>query len=341
MESYDALLIVSFGGPEGPDEVLPFLENVTGGRNIPRERLLAVAEHYQHFGGVSPINSQVRALIHSLVEQLNALGPQLPVYWGNRNWHPFLADAMQQMADDGIIRALAFLTSAYSSYSGCRQYLEDIERARAAVGPGAPAVDRIRAYYNHPGFLQPMADRVRAALEEVPKDRRAEAPLVFTAHSIPAAMAAGCRYEAQLHEACRLVAAMAGHDRWSLVWQSRSGPPQQPWLEPDICDYLRQQHGEQAPSDVLIAPIGFISDHLEVLWDLDFEARAVCDELGIRMVRAGTVGNDPRFVEMIRRLALERMTPNPQRLAMGGEGPAHDVCPVDCCPSGRPIGPAA
>ena len=328
---YDAFLLVSFGGPDGPDDVIPFLENVLRGRNVPRERMLEVAEHYHHFGGRSPINEQNRGLVAAIERELAEHGPPLKVYWGNRNWHPLLADTLRQMAADGVRRALAFVTSAFSSYSGCRQYRENIAAAQAEVGPAAPQVDKLRVFFNHPGFIEPMIERTRAALEQIPGDRRADALLVFTAHSIPPAMAAGCRYQEQLREACRLVANGIHRDDWYSVYQSRSGPPQQPWLEPDIGDFLRQQHAIGPIRDVVIVPIGFISDHMEVVYDLDTEAKQLCDQLGINMVRAATVGTHPRFIRMIRELIVERMTDSPQRLALGSMGPSHDVCPEDCC----------
>jgi ferrochelatase len=332
-QPYDAILILSFGGPERPDEVLPFLENVLRGRNVPRERLLGVARHYELFGGVSPINAQNRALIAALEKELETKGPRLPVYWGNRNWHPLLADTLRRMAADGIRNALAFVTSAYSSYSSCRQYMEDVERAREEAGPAAPRVEKIRAFYNHPGFIRPNAENVCAAFDEIPEERRKRAHLAFTAHSIPLSMAAGCDYEAQLLEACRLVAGRAGRDNWRLVYQSRSGPQQQPWLGPDICDHLHELKGAGA-EDVVVAPVGFISDHMEVLYDLDTEARAVCEEVGLNMVRARTVGTHTEFVSMIRELILERVNPETPRPFLGVRGPARDLCPVDCCTKG-------
>jgi ferrochelatase len=328
---YDALLVVSFGGPEGPDDVMPFLENVLRGKNVPRERMLEVAEHYRHFGGASPINSQNRKLIAALEQELAAFGPKLPVYWGNRNWHPLLAETLRNMAHDGVKRALAFLTSAYSSYSGCRQYREDIARAQAEVGPTAPQVDKLRACFNHPGFIEPMVESVRACVERIPRLERARVMTLFTAHSIPQEMAATCRYEVQLGEACRLVAENAALPRWELVYQSRSGPPQQPWLEPDVCDRIQQLHDRGGLERLIIVPIGFISDHLEVLYDLDTEARALCDELGIPMQRSATVGAHPRFVRMIRELIVERVTGANDRPALGTLGASHDVCPDDCC----------
>jgi ferrochelatase len=338
-DSYDAVLLVSFGGPDGPDDVMPFLENVLRGRNVPRERMLEVAEHYHHFGGTSPINEQNRALIAALRAELECRGPHLPVYWGNRNWHPLLTDTIREMADAGVKRAIAFVTSAYSSYSGCRQYRENIAAACAAVGERAPQIDKIRVFFNHPGFVGPMAANLSRALERFPDTVRATVPVLFTAHSIPTSMADGCRYAAQLTEACRLVAEQAAVIDWKLVYQSRSGPPTQPWLEPDICDAVRELHA-QGGRHLVIAPIGFISDHMEVLYDLDTEAADLCRELGIEMVRAATVGTDPAFVGMVRDLIAERNGTLSDRAAIGRLPASHDVCPLDCCPApaGRPVG---
>jgi len=334
-EHYDALLIVSFGGPEGPDDVVPFLENVLRGKNVPRRRMLEVAEQYQLFGGVSPINAQVRALIAALVTELNANALELPVYWGNRNWHPLLPDAVGQMTEDGVKKALAFVLSAYSSYSGCRQYLEDIDRARQEVGPAAPKIDKLRAFYNHPGFIEALADRVEQAFAEIPHERRADAALVYTAHSLPQAMAERCDYQQQLQETCGLVSQRLQFTDWRLVYQSRSGPPNQPWLAPDVGDELRRIGRSGEVRDVVVAPVGFLSDHMEVVYDLDVKARQACDDVGLNMVRAGTVGSHPRFVQMIRELIVERLSESPQRLAIGQYGPAPDACPDDCCPSSR------
>ncbi|MCA9230805.1 MAG: ferrochelatase [Planctomycetales bacterium] len=328
---YDAFLLVSFGGPEGPDDVIPFLENVLRGKNVPRERMLEVAEHYLRFGGVSPINDQNRQLIRALEKEFAEHGPQLPIYWGNRNWHPLLTDTLRQMADDGVRRAIALFTSAYSSYSGCRQYREDIARAQAEVGVSAPEVDKLRAFYNHPGFIEPLVEAVSECFNNIPVDERNETPLLFTAHSIPLGMSENCQYVAQLQEACSLVAEGAGHAAWELVYQSRSGPPQQPWLEPDVCDHIREMHHHRPLRHLVVQPIGFVSDHLEVLYDIDTEARALCDDLGIAMHRAATAGNHPRFVQMIRELLVERINAAPNRLALGTMGPSHDVCPADCC----------
>lgn len=333
---YDAILVMSFGGPEGADDVMPFLENVTHGRNIPRERLLEVAEHYQHFGGVSPINQQNRDLIAALEDELKESGLDLPVYFGNRNWHPMITDTIQQMTNDGVKRAIAFFTSSFSSYSGCRQYREDIQRALETVGDGAPEIDKLRVFYNHPGFINPVVDKIRAALDQFPEDKRNTVQIVFTAHSIPMGMARNSAYEDQLIEACRIIAEMLGTDNYRLVYQSRSGPPQMPWLEPDILDYM-DELGEQGVNNLVIAPIGFISDHMEVMFDLDTEAVEKADELGMTMVRAGTVGTAKPFVRMIRDLIVERMTENPDRPALGICPASHDICPMNCClPGTRP-----
>ena len=336
---YDALLLISFGGPEGPDDVMPFLENVLRGKRVPRERMLEVAQHYQQFGGASPINEQNRQLIAALRTELDAAGSKLPIYWGNRNWQPLLADTLRQMRDDGIQHALALVTSSFSSYSGCRQYLEDIERAREEVGPEAPLVDKVRSFYNHPAFIAAWTDKVTEALAEIAEPRRAECQVVFTAHSIPHAMAENCDYEAQLREACGLVATAAGHERWKLVYQSRSGPPMQPWLEPDVCDDLRAL-SEQGVTDVVIAPIGFISDHMEVIFDLDTEAKQVCEELGMTMVRAGTVSEHPGFVSMLSELIFERLDGGDTRKAIGSFAARPDFCPPGCCRYEPPQRPA-
>jgi ferrochelatase len=301
---FDALLIVSFGGPEKREDVLPFLENVLRGRDVPRERMLEVADHYYHFSGRSPINDQNRELIAALRQSV-----RIPIYWGNRNWHPLLADTVREMRDAGVRRAIAFATSAFGSYSGCRQYLENIERARSEVGEGAPEIVKIPPFSEHPLFIEAMADRVREALARLPG-----AKLVFTAHSVPVAMASSSPYAVQLENASRRVAEAVGAADWKLVYQSRSGPPAQPWLGPDVCDYLREHR-----RDAVIAPIGFLSDHMEVIYDLDVQARSVCDELGIRMERARTVGCHPAIIRMIAEL-IER-EPRP--------------CAADCCPAPR------
>jgi ferrochelatase len=337
--NYDALLIVAFGGPEGPDDVMPFLENVLRGRNVPRERMLEVAEHYHHFGGVSPINSQVRALIAALEPELGEHGIDLPIYWGNRNWDPLLPDTLREMTAAGVRRGLALFLSAYSSYSGCRQYRENVAAAREAAGPDAPEIDKLRAFYNHPDFVAANADRLREALEKLSNEERRECRIAFTAHSIPSSMAAGCDYERQLTETARLVAEACGisPERWKLVYQSRSGRPEDPWLEPDVVDHLRVL-AESAVRSVVVVPIGFLSDHMEVLFDLDSEAADAAKSLGLRFERAGTVGVHPRFIAMIRKLIQERISDDFPREAIGEYGPNWDVCAADCCPA--PVRPS-
>ena len=290
-------------------------------------------------GGVSPINAENRALLAALVDELNAHGPPLSVYWGNRHWHPLLADTLRQMTEDGVRHALAFVTSAFGSYPGCRQYVEDIERARREVGPGAPPIDKLRLFFNHPGFIEATAERVAAALSEIPVEKRSAARLLFTAHSIPVAMTERSPYLRQLRESCRLVverlplavSPSRGTFGWELVFQSRSGPPSQPWLEPDIRDHIRRLHEAGGLGHLVIVPIGFMAENMEVVYDLDIEVRQLCDELGVDMVRAAVVGNHPRFVRMIRELIVERLDPTVERLAFGALGPWPDECPTDCC----------
>ncbi len=300
---------------------MPFLRNVTRERNVPEERLAEVAEHYLRFGGRSPINEQTRQLIAALETELERSGPRLPVYWGNRNWAPMLSDTVAQMVADGRRHAVAFVTSAYSSYSSCRQYREDIARAQRAAGPRAPFIEKVRQFYNHPGFIEPSTRNVVDALERLPVEDRAGARLVFTAHSIPNSMAASSRYESQLREASRLVVERIGSERqWDLAFQSRSGPPQVPWLGPDVCDHLESLTNKGVGAVVMV-PIGFVSDHLEVLYDLDTEAMAKARELGMRATRAATVGTDPRFVRAVRDLIDEHIDLDAQRLALGLDGP--------------------
>jgi ferrochelatase len=317
MNSFDALLVVSFGGPEKHEDVLPFLENVLRGKNVPRERMLEVAEHYYHFDGRSPINDQNKQLIAALEGECRSQGIAIPVYWGNRNWHPLLADTLKHMQAEGVRRAAALTTSAFGSYSGCRQYREDIARAQQAAGVQDMVIEKLPNFCDRPEFIEAMADRVRAAMAEL----QGAEQLIFTAHSIPVSMADASPYLRQLKEASARVAAACGMTNWTLVFQSRSGPPSQPWLEPDICDYLREQHAAGVRS-VIICPIGFISDHMEVLYDLDTEARALCDQLGMKMVRAGTVGAHPRLVSMVCDMLLHAPTT---------EILAH--CEPGCCPA--------
>ncbi|HLV85996.1 MAG TPA: ferrochelatase [Candidatus Sulfotelmatobacter sp.] len=339
--NYDALLVVSFGGPESREDVIPFLENVLRGRNVPRERMLAVAEHYYHFDGKSPINQQTRELISAVKAELAAHGPTLPVYWGNRNWHPLLADTLREMRANGIRKALAFVTSAYSSYSGCRQYREDIARAQAEVGPDAPQIDKVRVFFNHPGFVDATAERVREAIE-APAHARENVQVVYIAHSIPLSMANTSDYVLQLEEVKRLVSSELGIENDVLVYQSRSGAPGQPWLEPDILDHLRAVKEKNLAKAVVLAPISFISDHMEVLYDLDIEARQLCESIGLPMFRAKTVGTHPKFIAAIRELILERTQPGTERRFVGSLGPREDACAENCCPAPqRPMRPGA
>jgi len=344
MPAYDAFLLLSFGGPEGPADVLPFLENVTRGRGVPKERLAEVAEHYYAAGGVSPINAQCRDLLAAI----GAAGMELPLYWGNRNWHPFLTDTVRQLADDGVECAIAFVTSAYSSYSACRQYRDDLEAAVAAVGPRAPRIDKIRPYFNHPGFIEPFAASAEAALATLPPDVAGGARLVFTAHSVPAGMAAasgsvaagtavpGGRYVAELREASRLISerTRGGSLPWDLVFQSRSGPPSVPWLEPDVGDHLRVLAKDGVPA-VVVVPVGFVSDHMEVVHDLDAEAAETAASLGMAFARAAAPGSTARFARMVCELVAERVSGAPA-LALGGFGVAAGDCPADCCRYARP-----
>ncbi|MFN2375623.1 MAG: ferrochelatase [Candidatus Binatia bacterium] len=347
---FDAVLLLSFGGPEGPDDVMPFLENVTRGRRVPRERLEVVARQYLAFGGRSPINDECRRLVAALEDEFARRGPRLPVYWGNRNWAPLLSDTMATMARDGVRRAVAVTTSAYSSYSACRQYLEDVERARAAVGPAAPLVEKLPPYWNNAGFIETMIANARTAIAALAAlgggteaDRASVstgggdvaaplARLVFTAHSLPMSMSSGCDYVAQLREASSLVAAGAAPDlEWDLVYQSRSGPPSQPWLEPDVGDHLRALHAAGTRRVVLV-PIGFTADHMEVLYDLDTLARGVADSLGMTMTRAACVGAAPLFVAGLRDLVAAHVEGR-RAPVLGALGPRPSPCAPACCPA--------
>ncbi len=329
----DAVLLLSFGGPEGPDDVVPFLENVTRGRGVPRERLEEVAEQYLRFGGVSPINEQCRALLAALRDELDRRGRDVALFWGNRNWHPFVEDTMREIADAGHRRVVAVTTSAYSSYSACRQYLDDLDRAVAAAvrdddGGPAPAVEKVRPYWNHPGFVTAMVDRLRPVLDGAPDDAR----LVFTAHSLPMSMARSSDYEVQLRDAADLVATGAGWSGgWDLVYQSRSGPPQVPWLEPDIGDHLTALAADGA-THVVVVPIGFTSDHQEVVFDLDTQAREIATDLGLGMDRVPTVGTHPAFVSGLVDLLDEHLV-GAEPLAVGPLGPRPNPCRPGCCPA--------
>jgi ferrochelatase len=345
---YDALLLVSFGGPEGPADVVPFLENATRGRGIPRERLLEVGAHYAHFGGVSPINAQNRALQAAIEADLRAHGLDLPVHGGNRNWHPLLSESLADLVDRGARRVLCFMTSAYASYSGCRQYREDLAAAAAPLGDRAPELDKIRTYFDHPGFVEPLVDATLAALDALPEDVWPAARLVFSTHSLPLVLAdtsgpTGGAYLAQHRAVAELVARAVkergGVDRaWDLVFSSRSGPPEQAWLEPDVGDHLEALASAGVRAAVVV-PIGFVSDHVEVLWDLDHEAVTRAEALGLRVTRAATPGTDPRFVAMVRELVLERAA-HAGRRALSPLGPSWDLCSPGCCANPRGPRPA-
>lgn len=324
----EAFLLLSFGGPEKPDDVMPFLENVTRGRGIPRERLVEVEAHYQQLGGRSPINDRCRELIASLGPAFAEAGLDLPIYWGNRNWHPLLPDTVAQMRADGITHAYVLTTSAFSSYSSCRQYLENLDAA-APKGSGL-RLEKVRQYWNHPGFVEAMVDRTREALARVPDERRATTELLFTAHSIPLAMARTCRYEAELEEAARLVAEASGGVAHSRCYQSRSGPPSVPWLEPDVIDHLSTLRA-RGVTDVVVVPIGFTSDHVEVIWDLDHAARDAALALGLGFERAATVGTHPSFVAAIVDLLRERRDGRSERPVAGRLPACADTCAPDCC----------
>ncbi|QVQ52393.1 ferrochelatase [Spiractinospora alimapuensis] len=346
MESYDAFLLLSFGGPERMEDVVPFLENVTRGRNIPRERLEEVGEHYFRFGGVSPINQQCRDLVTAIRADFADNGVGLPLYWGNRNWHPMLAETVATMARDGVRRAVAFSTSAHSSYSSHRQYLEDIQRAQDAVRDGGdtpPQIDLIRPYSDHPGFIDAFVDHTRRALDTLPEEVRGEATLLFSAHSIPTAMAAasgdpalelgpGGAYVAQLRDSARLITErVGGNHPYELVYQSRSGPPSHPWLEPDINDRL-EELAKDGVRAVVVVPHGFVSDHMEIKFDLDVEAAETASRLGVHLARALAPGTHPRFVSMVRELVAERQATGAHRVGLSDL----DACPRDadasrCC----------
>ncbi len=345
IRSTDALLVVGFGGPEKMEDVIPFLENVLRGRNVPRERLLAVAGHYEHFGGKSPLNDHLRELIAALRTELATHDIKLPVYWGNRNWHPLLADTLRDMTAAGVKRALAWVASAYSSYSGCRQYLGDIDQARQAAGPAAPTVDKLRVFYNHPLFVAANAERLSAALENVSADRRAGVHVAFTAHSIPEAMAktSGIRIpQLRLRRAGSRPRRQASRNRngSSFTRADRAGRKTRGWAPISATICVLVPAGRSSNTIVDIMPIGFLSDHMEVLYDLDYEARLVADELGLSMVRAGTVGTHPLFVQMLRELIEERLSGSAERQAIGAFPAWPDVCPADCCPAARPGPPS-
>ncbi len=328
--SYDALIVVSFGGPEGKADVMPFLDNVLAGRNVPDDRKTEVARRYELFAGVSPLNQEIARLIAALKQELGTRGWELPIYWGNRNWHPFLSTTVARMAADRIKSALAFVTSAYGSYSSCRQYLENIEAARQASGQVAPAIDKIRAFFNHPAFIAAWRERLAETLALLPLPRQEAALVIFTAHSLPLSMAACSPYQAQLEETARLVATGLRLNSWQLAFQSRSGHPGEAWLEPDLLEVIRQAR-RKAVDDIVLCPVGFICDNLEILYDLDVEAGELCRCLGIGCLRTHTVCRSPIFINMVADLVLERLAGEPQ-LVVGSLPPSPGCCPPDCCP---------
>jgi ferrochelatase len=337
-KAYDAVLIVSFGGPEGPNDVMPFLENVFRGLRVTDETKQKIAARYHDFGGISPINAHTREFIEALKQLLKAEGPDLPIYWGNRNWHPMLGDTLEQMASDGVEHAAAYVTSTFSSYSGCRKYREDLFEAVSGI-ENAPQIDKLRVGFNHPGFLTAVAERIGDSRNSLPAERRDEAGLIFTAHSLPESMAASAPYVDQLMDSSASAARLAGFDDWRLVYQSNNARyGGDPWLGPDISDALEEE-ARAGRKDVVVMPIGFVCDHMEVVLDLDVDAAKRAEAAGIQMIRAGTVGSHPSYVSMVRDLIVERMSGSNERLTVGALPPKHDFCPPDCCLSGRP-GPA-
>jgi ferrochelatase len=315
---FDAVLLLSFGGPEGPEQVRPFLQNVTRGRGVPAERLDEVAQHYLHFGGVSPINRINLALITQIRAELVESGLDLPVYFGNRNWEPYVEDTVATMRDNGIHRAAVFTTSAWSGYFGCTQYVEDISRARRLAGQDAPELVKLRPYFDHPLFVEMFADAITAAAATLPAKRRADARLVFTAHSVPVTADQRCGpglYSRQVAYAARLVAAAAGYPEYDLGWQSRSGPPHIPWLQPDVADHLPTLAADGIKA-VIVCPIGFVADHIEVVWDLDHELRSQAQVAAMAFARASTPNADRRFARLAKGLIDElRCGRHPARVA--------------------------
>jgi ferrochelatase len=337
-KKYDAVLVLSFGGPEGPDDVMPFLDNVFRGLRVTDETKQKIAGRYQTFGGISPINGHTRDFIDALGRELSGQGPNLPIYWGNRNWHPMLRDTIEQMTADGIGRAVVYVTSTFSSYSGCRKYREDLFDACDGLA-GAPELDKLRVGFNHPGFIDAMAARVADALERAGGEDPAAARVLFTAHSLPESMAAQSPYVDQLDDACRSIAARLGLQNWALVFQSNNARyGGEPWLGPDIAEAIEHE-SRNGLKQVVVAPVGFVCDHMEVVLDLDVDAAKRARELGVEMIRAATVGTHPAYVSMVRELIEERMSTDPARRTEGALAPKHDFCPADCCLSGRP-GPA-
>ena len=327
---FDSLLLLSFGGPENSDDVMPFLRNVTAGRGVPDERLAVVAEQYELFGGKSPINELNQQLLCALDEELASRGHEMATFWGNRNWHPFVTDTIADLKSLGHTSTVCLVTSAFSSYSGCRQYHEDLDRARNEV-PGAPNIERVRVYWDHPDFLGTAAELLAESREAA--GLSSETPVLHSAHSLPLSMAANCDYQEQLNEAASIVNELAGmRGPYEVVFQSRSGPPSVPWLTPDI-DQRIHELAEQGTQELLVHPLGFVADHMEVLFDLDTQSAAAAKEAGVKMVRTPTVGTHPRFVSMLVDLVEEAAGLRADRPSLSKSGPRPDKCNSQCCPA--------
>ena len=334
MGRFDSLLLLSFGGPENSDDVMPFLRNVTAGRGVPDERLAVVAEQYELFGGKSPINELNQQLLCALDEELASRGHEMATFWGNRNWHPFVTDTVADLKSLGHTSTVCLVTSAFSSYSGCRQYHEDLDRARNEV-PGAPNIERVRVYWDHPDFLGTAAELLAESRDAT--GLSSETPVLHSAHSLPLSMAANCDYQQQLNEAAAIVNELAGmRGPYEVVFQSRSGPPSVPWLTPDI-DQRIHELAEQGTQELLVHPLGFVADHMEVLFDLDTQSAAAAKEAGVKMVRTPTVGTHPRFVSMLVDLVEEAAGLRADRPSLSKSGPRPDKCNSQCCPA--PIRP--
>ena len=334
-KTYDALFLVSFGGPESLDEVKPFLERITEGKNIPANRLEEVTQRYETVGGVSPLNANMRNIKEKLETEIKSRDIDIPIFIGYRNVEPLIIRTVNEMKESSVSRCLAWLSSPYSSYSSCRQYTENIENACSQIDD-APQIDQIRRHHDHPGLIEPAADCLRSAIEEIPNALRDETVLLFSAHSLPQSMAETCRYESEINEAASLVANKVDPNkrlRREVVWQSRSGPPHIPWLEPDINDKLDQLASEGVEA-VVVSPIGFPIENFEILWDLDFEASNKAASLGMSFSRADSVENDSRFISMIADLLCERIDkPTLSSSALGSLNISPKKCEKDCCPN--------
>ena len=334
---YDALLLVSFGGPEKQEDVIPFLQNVLRDKRVPAERFKEVASHYEYIGGASPINQQNRALLAALVAELNVHGPRLPVFRGNRNWHPLLPDTLKEMAEEGVQHAPSLSSHPRSPRTrDAASTWKTSSGHKARWGRPLPHVDKLRLFDNHPGFIESMAKRIAAALASIPAKRRDAAAIVYTAHSVPLVMAAASAYVGPIERSVPIGLRAIARSEWTLAYRSRHGPPDQPWLNPTSAITSSSSTDRGQLGNLVLVPIGFLSEHMEVVYDLDVEIAALCEHLGIHLVRAQVVGTHPRLVRMIRELVVERLDPAVPRLALGTRGPSPDVCPVDCCRVVRP-----